>query len=161
VTVSVNGDTAAEGNETLFLNLSNPKGLQMADNQAVGTIVDDDGVTPAPPVPAVSVGDGWVVEGNSGQTAETFIVSLSQPSTSTVAVTASTAPATATANIDFENYFPTTVTFSPGEVSKTVTVQVIGDTTKEAVENYSVKLSAPTGATLGDPVGVGRIADDD
>jgi hypothetical protein len=161
VTVSVNGDGATEPNETLLLNLSAPKGLQIADGQGVGTIVDDDGGPPVLPVPAVSVGDAWVVEGNSGLVPETFTVSLSQPSTTTVSVVAASAPATATQNIDFVTFVPTTVTFAPGEVSKTVTVQVIGDTTKEPIENYSIKLSAPSGVSLGDAVGTGRIADDD
>jgi hypothetical protein len=78
-----------------------------------------------------------------------------------VTVVAASAPATATQNIDFVTFVPTTVTFAPGEVSKTVTVLVIGDTTKEPIENYSVKLSAPSGVSLGDALGTGRIADDD
>jgi hypothetical protein len=42
VTVQVNGDTAIESNETLFLNLSGAVGAPIADAQGVGTIIDDD-----------------------------------------------------------------------------------------------------------------------
>jgi hypothetical protein len=40
--VQVNGDTAIESNETLFLNLSGAVGAPIADAQGVGTIIDDD-----------------------------------------------------------------------------------------------------------------------
>ena len=42
IEVMVNGDTQTEPNETLFVNLSNASGAAIADNQAVGTILDDD-----------------------------------------------------------------------------------------------------------------------
>jgi len=44
VSVSVNGDVAIEGNETFNVNLSNPTGALIADNQGVGTINNDDTV---------------------------------------------------------------------------------------------------------------------
>ena len=44
VTVVVNGDTMKEANETFFVNLTNATGgAVIADNQGVGTIVNDDG----------------------------------------------------------------------------------------------------------------------
>jgi hypothetical protein len=43
VTVTVNGDTQFEGNETFFVNLSNPSGAPIGDGQGLGTIVNDDG----------------------------------------------------------------------------------------------------------------------
>ena len=42
VTVQVNGDTAAEPNETFYVNLSSPSGGTLADGQSVGTITNDD-----------------------------------------------------------------------------------------------------------------------
>jgi Calx-beta domain-containing protein len=44
VTVFVKGDTVVEGTEQFFLNLSNPVNCTIADGQAIGTIVDDDGL---------------------------------------------------------------------------------------------------------------------
>jgi len=42
VSVTVNGDTAPEGDETFFVNLSNAVGATIADAQGVGTIRNDD-----------------------------------------------------------------------------------------------------------------------
>jgi len=42
VTVAVKGDTLDEANETFVVNLSAPTNATIADNQGVGTIIDDD-----------------------------------------------------------------------------------------------------------------------
>jgi hypothetical protein len=42
ITVTVNGDSIAEPNEVLFVNLSNPTNANLADRQATGVIIDDD-----------------------------------------------------------------------------------------------------------------------
>lgn len=42
VTVFIMGDTAVEGTEQFFLNLSSPANATIADGQGLGTIVDDD-----------------------------------------------------------------------------------------------------------------------
>lgn len=44
VSVSVNGDTVVEPDETFLVNLSNPTNATIARGQGVGTIVDDDNV---------------------------------------------------------------------------------------------------------------------
>ena len=54
-----------------------------------------------------------------------------------------------------------TLTFAPGQTSKTVTVNVTGDTVVEPNETFVVNLSAPTGATLFDGQGLGTILNDD
>ena len=56
---------------------------------------------------------------------------------------------------------PRTLTFTPGQTSKTVTVAVNGDTLDEANETFTVNLSAATNATIADAQGVGTIIDDD
>ena len=53
------------------------------------------------------------------------------------------------------------LTFSPGQVSKSVVVTVTGDTVKEANETFVMNLSSPTGATIFDGQGVGIITNDD
>ena len=40
--ILIAGDTAVEGTETFFVNLSNPVNATIADGQGVGTIIDDD-----------------------------------------------------------------------------------------------------------------------
>ena len=42
VTVAVRGDTALEGNETFFVNLTAPVNATIADGQGLGTITNDD-----------------------------------------------------------------------------------------------------------------------
>lgn len=44
VTVFVKGDSVVEGTEQFFVNLSSPANVTIADGQAIGTIVDDDGL---------------------------------------------------------------------------------------------------------------------
>src|SRR5262249_40580046 len=53
VTVTVNGDTTVEPNETFAVNLSSPVNATIADAQGVGTITNDD----AAPTPTLSIGN--------------------------------------------------------------------------------------------------------
>ena len=55
----------------------------------------------------------------------------------------------------------TTLTFAPGETSKTVDVNVVDDALIEANETFTVGLSNPTNATLGTAVGTGTINNDE
>jgi chitinase len=99
-------------------------------------------------------------EGNAGTTAFVFTVALSAPSTGPVTVDFSTRNGTAQAGSD---YIATsgTLTFAPGEVTKQITVQVNGDTEAEEIEVFFVDLASPSGATLGDGEGLGRIFTDE
>ncbi|MEF8798579.1 MAG: Calx-beta domain-containing protein, partial [Candidatus Bipolaricaulota bacterium] len=55
-----------------------------------------------------------------------------------------------------------TLTFSPGETQKTITVQTLEDDEEEVDENFFVDLNDPTGpATIDDPRGIGTILDDE
>ena len=67
---------------------------------------------------------------------------------------------TATAGEDF---VPTggTLTFGPGDQSKTISVQVNGDTQNEPDETFFVNLSNPANATIADAKGIGTITNDD
>jgi hypothetical protein len=101
-----------------------------------------------------------LTEGNSGNKPFVFTVLLSEPSAGPVTVSYSTRNGTAQAGTD---YVATsgTLTFAPGEVTKQITVEVIGDTTQEEIEEFFVDLSSATGATIGDSEGLGRIFNDD
>ncbi|MFG1424706.1 Calx-beta domain-containing protein [Roseixanthobacter glucoisosaccharinicivorans] len=157
VHVQVTGDTAVEANETLTLTLTNPTGATLADASATGTIVNDD-VAPVPPV--VSIADGTLTEGNAGTSDFAFTVTLDKAATGAVSVQYATANGTATAGSDYAATSGT-VTFAAGETSKVVYIQVSGDTAVEANETFTVKLSAPTGATLGHATATGTIVNDD
>ena len=55
----------------------------------------------------------------------------------------------------------TTITFSPGQVTRTVTVTVAGDLLDEIDESFTLNLSNAVNATISDPLGLGTIADND
>src|SRR5262249_43300625 len=125
VTVAVNGDTLGESDETFYVNLTNPANATCADGQGLGTIRNDD--------LALSINNVSVLEGNNGFTNAIFSVTLSGPSTLAVTVNFATASGTATSGTDFQA-LSGTLTFNPGETSKTITVKVKGDKTVEANE---------------------------
>ncbi|OYY76284.1 MAG: hypothetical protein B7Y61_18450, partial [Rhizobiales bacterium 35-66-30] len=157
VHVQVTGDTAVETNETLSLNLANPTGATLADASATGTILNDD-VAPVPPV--VSIADATLAEGNAGTSDFAFTVTLDKAATGLVSVQYATANGIASAGSDYAAQTGT-LTFAAGETSKVVHIQVTGDTAVEANETFTVKLSAPTGATLGHATATGTILNDD
>jgi hypothetical protein len=111
-------------------------------------------------VPALSIGDAVVTEGNAGSVAANFIVTLSAPSSQSVTVNFATANGTTTAPA---NYTSTagTLTFAPGQTSQTITVPVIGDTLFELEEKFFVNLSGSTNATILDAQARGVIRNDD
>jgi hypothetical protein len=154
ISIAVRGDTLDENNETFSVILSSPQLGTIQDGTGIGTIIDDDDP------PTVSVQDFRLAEGNAGTTAFNFSVTLSAPSAKTVTVLATTAPATATSPSDY-THRALNLVFDPGETSQTFTVQVNGDTTVEADEQFLVNLSNPANATLGDGQGIGTILNDD
>ncbi len=156
ITVLVNGDRLGEPNETFFLNLSHASGGGYAfitDGQGQGTILDDE--------PRISINNVTLAEGRSGITYFVFTVSLSAAYDAPVSVNFATANGTATtANKD---YVATsgTLTFAPGETTKTITVEVKGDRKKEANETFFLNLSGVLNALLADSQGLGTILNDD
>lgn len=110
----------------------------------------------------LAVDDVTVAEGSGGAPVPaTFTVSLlGGASPNPVTVHYATANGTAGAPAD---YAATSgdVAFAPGETAKPVTVLVNPDTVDEPDETFTVNLSAPAGAGLVDPTGVGTIVDDD
>jgi hypothetical protein len=111
-------------------------------------------------VPAVSVADVGVLEGNSGQTNAVFNVTLDHASDTAVTVRYATADGTATAG---EDYVATSgdLTFAPGVTKATVSVPVKGDTKFESDETFNLNLSDVTEATYGRKSAVGTIRNDD
>jgi hypothetical protein len=115
--------------------------------------------------PAVSISANTInqVEGHSHTSTRTFTVNLSGASSQAVTVSYTTADGTATlANNDYAAAAGT-LTFNPGETSKTITVNVKGDTNIEQDETFLVKLLNPTNGKLAPnaSTGTGTIANDD
>ena len=154
ITVLVNGDTVNEADETFFVNLSSPSNATIADGQGVGTIINDDAL------PSISINDVSAAEGNTATTNAVFTVTRSSPNGQTVTVHFSTADGTATAGTDYLASNGT-LTFNPGETSKTIAIVVIGDTVIEGNESFFVNLTSATNATIADGQGIGTIVDDD
>jgi hypothetical protein len=161
VTVLLNGDVTVEPNETFFVELSSPVGAVISDKEGMGTIVNDDNVPPTVPAPTLSIGDVSLLEGNVGTTNAVFTVTLSAASTQIVTVLASSADGTAATPLDYVALPPTVITFAPGEMTKTVTVTVIGDAVVEANETFVVNLTTPVNATVSDDAATGTIINDD
>jgi hypothetical protein len=153
-TVTINGDTTDELDEKLAVNLSNASGATISDNRAIGTITNDD-------FPKLSINDVVISEGNSGTKVATFTVSLTRASASAVSYNIATAGGTAVAPYDYVTKSLVAETIPAGQLSKTFTVTINGDTAMEANENFAVNLSSPTNATILDSRGIGTITNDD
>jgi hypothetical protein len=152
VTVLVNGDRLGEPNETFFVNLTGATNATIGDGQGTGTIIDDER--------RVSISDATVTEGNTGTRAISFTVTLSAAYDQSVLVAYATGNGTATAGSDYQAV-SSTLTFAPGETSKTITILVYGDRVAEPNETFFVNLSPPANAVVTDAQGVGSIADDE
>ncbi len=127
----------------------------------LGWFVDDVRVyTCGQPAPSISINDVSVAEGNTGTTPATFTISRSGDLTETSSVDYSTSSGTATPNVDFGGLWLNT-NFAAGESSKTVIVNVNGDTLDESNETFSVVLLLPVGGIVSDDVGVATIVNDD
>ena len=164
VSVPVIDDTVEDTPETLTLGLSNADppynrnsrawgsreaGVLIADSVATGTIRNtEDQAEPR----AVSVSDASAAEGD----AVAFAVSLSATSSQQVTVEYATSGGTATSGTDFTAQSGT-LTFAANETSKTVSVPTTDDSVDEEHETFTLTLSSPTNATLGDATATGTI----
>ena len=156
IRVALLDDAFDEPDEVFALSLSDPAGAALADAAAIGTIRDDDDR------PVLSVADAAGAE-NAG--ALTFAVSLATPRETAVTARYATADAArfedaARAGEDYEAAAGT-LTFAPGDTEATIRVAVLDDLLDEADEIFTLTLSDPTGAALGDAAAIGTIRDDD
>ena len=153
ITITVNGDLADEVDETFNVVLSNPVNAPIQDGTAIGTINDDDG-------PVVNIADASVAEANAGSVNAGFVLTLTATSPQAVVVQYSTSDSSALAGLDYAASSGS-VSIPAGAISHTLSIPVLGDLIDEDTEVFSVTLSAPVDATIGDGVGVGSILDND
>ncbi|HEX8492539.1 MAG TPA: Calx-beta domain-containing protein [Pyrinomonadaceae bacterium] len=154
VPVRITGDALDEVNETFKLLLSSPANAAMSNGVGTATINDND----LPPT--VRVSSPTVTEGNVA-TPVSFAVTLSAPSGQVVTVKYQTADGTATAPADYTSKPLTTLTFLPGETTKTIAVSIAGDLLDEAAESFKLMLSAPANSTIATGTGTCIITDND
>ncbi len=88
-----------------------------------------------------------------------FTVRLNAPFPTTVSVNFATANGTAIAGSDY-TAATGTITFAPGQTSRTILIQTLDDTTIEGNETFFVNLTNPVGVIV-DGQGVGTIVDND
>lgn len=153
------GSTAAQLRSVLLNNTTATSSL--SGRTVTGGRLDLSKMFGSTPVqPSLSINDVTANEGNSGNTAFVFTVSLTSASTNSITVNYTTANGTASAGSDYQSASGT-LTFAPGETSKTISVSVFGDTSLESAETFAVNLSGAVNATLGDSSGTGTIENDD
>jgi len=142
--VTILDDAIFEGPETVNLALSSPGNATLGSpNTAILTITDNE---PQPSV-AFSSATYSVVE-NAGTA--TITVNLSGASAQTVTVTYTTSNGNATAGSDY-TAASGTLTFNPGNTTKTFNVTILDDAIFEGPETVNLALSSPGNATLGSP----------
>ncbi|MBL0405688.1 tandem-95 repeat protein [Microvirga aerilata] len=139
-------DADIEQAETLTVTLKeNGTYLYEDPISATGDVLDNDGVvTPPPELPVLSM----AVENinlNEGASAS-ITITLSKASDTPVTAEWATSPSDGT---DYRGASGT-VTFAPGETSRTITVDALEDTIKEGDEVFGVSISNPVGATITD-----------
>ena len=153
VYVSTRTDTINEGNEVMYLDLSAANGGTISDSRGNGTITNVAAATN----PVISITGDSGPEGSN----TTFLVTLSEASTSSVSVDFATFGISAQSGIDFQSRIGT-LTFAAGETAKGINVFLYDDSTFETDETFEVRLANPTGgATLhtSQNIGFGTIFD--
>ena len=138
VTVQVNGDRLVEPTETFTVALSNPSANSAIGwGVGTGTLADDE--------PQVSV---WDTANYWGDTSPfIFTVVLSAASSDVVTVNFATADGTAVAGVDYAATSGT-LTFAPGETSKTITVALLNPDFADRF--FYVNLGEATNAPVAD-----------
>jgi Calx-beta domain len=150
VSVTINGDTTVEADETFEVNLSNPVGKVINDDQGIGTITNDD-------QPHATIDDPAVAE-NGGTL--TFTVTLDQTSPTDAMLSYSSAAGTATDGSDYTGVTGT-LTILAGQTQGTIDVPVLDDSIYEGDEDLTMNLVAVAGVVVDDAQGNGTITDDD
>ena len=144
IEVSVTDDKLAESNETFKVELSSPSKATLGSTAITTvTITDDDGAN----VPEVSLSSASASV-SEGAGPVDLTVRLDTAATSAVTVDYATSDGAAKAGSDYTSASGT-LTFAAGVTRKTVSVTLRDDSIDEPDETFTVRLSNPSGATLG------------
>jgi hypothetical protein len=156
-TVTINGDTKVEANETFTVSLNTVSNAAVnITDTATGTITNDD-------TSAVTIADVSRAEGNAGTSTLTFTATLDSAMPGGFTVNYATANGTATTG-DADYVAATgTLTFAgiAGE-TQSFTVTINGDTKVEANETFTVSLNTVSNAVVNiTDTATGTITNDD
>ena len=108
----------------------------------------------------LSINNITMAEGDTGSTIFTFSVVLENPTAEPISVDFLAVQDTAKAGSDFLSQSGT-LNFAPGDVSQTISIEVNGDTSVEANEQFFIQLSNPVNADLISTQAIGTITNDD
>ena len=151
-TVPILQDALDEEDETFTVSLSNVTNAAIEDNEATGTIEDDD----EPPM--LRIADASIEEHDEDMV---FTVTLGAPSEKTIMVSYATSNVTAMAGDDY-TATSSMLTFSPGDpLMQEIRVPILEDALDEVDETFTVTLSGESNATISDARATGTIEDDD
>ncbi|HEX8163698.1 MAG TPA: Calx-beta domain-containing protein [Pyrinomonadaceae bacterium] len=152
IPLQIVGDAVDEGNENFFVDFSDAVNAN-AFQRATITIIADEKITVQFPLPSLTVGEA--------ATRAAINVTRAGDLTSTVTVRVRTVDNPAAVRCDDTNALPfvafarcdyatavETLTFAPGETTKTFFVSIINDAHPEPDETVTVALSNPTGGAL-------------
>ncbi len=142
IVVDLADDTTAEALERINLNLSNAVGATITDGRGVAEVGANDASAVA--LPSITANDTIVAEGDGYVD---VVVRLSAPSAGTVTVNYNTANSTASYNGDYV-YDTGVISFAAGETTKVVRIEILDDASTESLENFTLNLYSPTGATI-------------
>ena len=156
----------AGGSITVGFNASKQAGFSATDVTAQLLGLDaSDPVTepevpevPEPIPPTIALGDVVLTEGDSPTA--TFEVSLSAASDQAIMVSYGTQDGTAIAGADY-TATSGTLTFAPGETSKTIAVPVLDDNDDESNETFTLQLSDPSYGELDTATATATVGDND
>lgn len=158
IRVEVTGDYRAEADETFRLTINSSDGVVFTNSTADATILNDDVAV------SIAATDARHTEGHDGaETEYTFTVTRSGNLSLSTAVDWAVDGGAANA-VDFlGGILPSgSLNFSANEVSKTITVTVLGDRTVEPDESFTITLSnASAGSDIVTATATGTIVSDD
>ena len=163
VAVPIVNNITVEGTALFWLDLTSPVNATIAQRYTPALMFDNDAIAGTP---AIGVTDAVVDE--SAGTAS-FFVWLSRSSLSVVSVAYDTADDSArderqgageTLAQDFRSATGV-LTFAPGEIVKTVIIDIVNDSAAEVDEFFKLVLSTPTNASIVDPSGLAQIGAND
>ncbi|MDQ6633095.1 MAG: hypothetical protein M3Y82_15300, partial [Verrucomicrobiota bacterium] len=148
-------DLYLEYTETVMLNLIASTNYNLGSaNRATVNILDDD----ANSIPAV----GFTFTTSSAPESDSPGVSVSLSATSTIPISVDYRIIGGTASSNDYTFTPGTLTFDPGEWSKSIPLTIINDSILESNETIRLVLNNPVGATLdGNKIHTYTILDDD
>ena len=151
VAVTIKPDNLAENAETVILNLGTITGAIAGKTTATTVTIGANDLIAY----AISAGSATVTQGNSGTSPINFTVSRSGGTDAASSINYAIG-GTATNGSDYNNIGGTsgatgttgTINFGAGETSKTITMNVLGDTLVEPNETITVSLSSPVAPGL-------------